>query len=92
VQKRLIEQMEKRLSNSPNLRAELMYVPAIHSLLTRNKTLCEFTLAALHELPVAEKWYQVSLIAIEKIFITYFFNVKEISFHALYCYLFVCFN
>jgi hypothetical protein len=69
VQKRLIEQMEKRLSNSPNLRAELMYVPAIHSLLTRNKTLCEFTLAALHELPVAEKWYQVSLIAIEKIFI-----------------------
>jgi hypothetical protein len=69
VQKRLIEQMEKRLSNSPNLRAELMYVPAIHALLTQNETLSKFTLAELREIPVAQKWYQISLIAIEKIFI-----------------------
>ena len=69
VQKRLIEQMEKRLANSPNLRAELMYVPAIHALLTQNETLSKFTLAELREIPVAQKWYQISLIAIEKIFI-----------------------
>lgn len=66
---RLIAQMKKRLSNSPHHRAELMYVPAIHALLTQNEALSEFTLAELQEIPVAKKWYQISLIAIEKIFI-----------------------
>jgi hypothetical protein len=46
-----------------------MYVPAIHALLTQNETLSKFTLAELREIPVAQKWYQISLIAIEKIFI-----------------------
>jgi hypothetical protein len=66
---RLIGQMKKRLSNSPQLRAELLYVPAIHALLTQNEALSKFILAELSEIPVAQKWYQISLIAIEKIFI-----------------------
>ena len=66
---RLIEQMKKRLSNSPQLRAELLYIPAIHALLTQNEALSKFALTELREIPVAQKWYQISLIAIEKIFI-----------------------
>ncbi|MFM6947018.1 MAG: hypothetical protein ACKOWW_07745 [Flavobacteriales bacterium] len=61
--------MKKRLAATPELKAELLYVPAIHALLTKDKTLTDFVFTELQELPIAQKWYQISLISIEKIFL-----------------------
>ena len=67
--KRISEQMWERLEKEPQHQAELLYVPAIHSLISQNECLTEFTQKALQELPIAQHWYQISLIAIEQIFL-----------------------
>lgn len=67
--KRLSAQMWQRLEKEQHNQAELLYVPAIHSLISQNECLTEFTQKALQELPIARHWYQISLIAIEQIFL-----------------------
>jgi hypothetical protein len=64
-----IDLLEKRLQEEPNARAELLYVPAIHSLLTQEKHLTAFTEKALDNLPPIFHWYQISLLGIEEIFL-----------------------
>lgn len=63
------ELMKDRLQAEPQNRSELLYVPAIQSLLTKNKILVDFTFQELQDLPFPEHWYQISLLAIEQIFI-----------------------
>ena len=67
--KRISAQMWQRLEKEPQHQAELLYVPAIHSLISQNECLTEFTQKALQALPIAQHWYQISLIAIEQIFL-----------------------
>lgn len=61
--------MEQRLEQQPQFQVELLYVPAIQSLLTQDHCLTEFTAKALKSLPVPEQWYQISLISIQQIFV-----------------------
>jgi hypothetical protein len=61
--------MEQRLEQQPQFQVELLYVPAIQSLLTQDHFLTEFTAKALKSLPVPEQWYQISLISIQQIFV-----------------------
>jgi hypothetical protein len=61
--------MEQRLQNEPQFQIELLYVPAIQSLLTQNHYLTEFTYKTLIKQAVAEQWYQISLISIEQLFL-----------------------
>lgn len=64
-----IDILEQRLQAEPSARAELLYVPAIHSLLTQEKYLTEFTEKALETTPPIFHWYQISLLGIEEIFL-----------------------
>ena len=64
-----IDLLEQRLQAEPSARAELLYVPAIHSLLTQEKYLTEFTEKALETTPPIFYWYQISLLGIEEIFL-----------------------
>lgn len=64
-----IDLLQKRLQAEPSARAELLYVPAIHSLLTQEKHLTAFTENALEHLPPIFHWYQISLLGIEEIFL-----------------------
>jgi hypothetical protein len=61
--------MEQRLKNEPQYQIELLYVPAIQSLLTQNHCLTEFTYKTLIKQSVAEQWYQISLISIQQLFL-----------------------
>ena len=64
-----IDLFEQRLQAEPSTRAELLYVPAIHSLLTQEKYLTAFTEKALEDMPQIFHWYQISLLGIEEIFL-----------------------
>jgi hypothetical protein len=61
--------MEQRLQHEPQYQIELLYVPAIQSLLTQNHYLTEFTYKTLIKQAVAEQWYQISLISIQQLFL-----------------------
>jgi hypothetical protein len=61
--------MKKRLNKEPHFQAELLYVPAIQSILTKNPCLSDFTYSHLQRQPIAQHWYQISLISIQQIFI-----------------------
>jgi len=72
--------MEQRLQKEPQYWIELLYVPAIQSLITQNHCLSEFTFKMLKELSVAEQWYQISLISIQQLFLASR-AVREYDFH-----------
>jgi hypothetical protein len=65
----LVKLMDQRLQNEPQFQIELLYVPAIQSLLTQNHYLTEYTYKTLIKQAVAEQWYQISLISIEQLFL-----------------------
>lgn len=67
--KRNLLLMEQRLEKEQRFQIELLYVPAIQSLITQNHHLTEFTIKKLSELLVPEQWYQISLISIQQIFL-----------------------
>ncbi|MEY4974710.1 MAG: hypothetical protein RLZZ55_1503 [Bacteroidota bacterium] len=64
-----VKLMDQRLQNEPQFQIELLYVPAIQSLLTQNHYLTEYTYKTLIKQAVAEQWYQISLISIEQMFL-----------------------
>lgn len=72
--------MEQRLQKEPQYRIELLYVPAIQSLITQNHCLSEFTFKMLKKLSVAEQWYQISLISIQQLFLASR-SLREYDFH-----------
>jgi hypothetical protein len=72
-----LELMKARLQAEPQNRSELLYVPSIQSLLTKNKTLVDFTFQELQDLPFPDHWYQISLLAIEQIFVASRLLVKK---------------
>ena len=60
---------QQRMNLEPKSCAELLYLPAIHSLLTQDQYLSAFTEKALEVLPPIFHWYQISLLGIEEIFL-----------------------
>lgn len=64
-----IDSMQARMQAQPDRCIELLYLPAVHSLLTKEKQLADFTATALTELPHIFHWYQISLLGIEEVFL-----------------------
>lgn len=64
----LIEQMKKRLLLQPNFATELLYEPAVESLVTRNKDLVAFVAQKQHLVHDIKFWYHFSQISIHRVF------------------------
>jgi hypothetical protein len=66
--KLLREQMKKRLLLQPNLATELLYEPAVESLVTRNKDLVAFVAQIQHLIHDIKFWYHFSQVSIHRVF------------------------
>jgi hypothetical protein len=66
--KLLREQMKKRLLLQPNLATELLYEPAVESLVTRNKDLVAFVAQKQHLIHDIKFWYHFSQVSIHRVF------------------------
>jgi hypothetical protein len=69
---KLIKTMKMRLEQQPQFTTELLYEPAVQSLVLGNDDLGKFVLSYQHQINQIQFWYHLSQIAIHKIF-----QVKE---------------
>lgn len=64
----IVRQMKNRILKFPHLRTELLYEPAVQSLVTRNKYLVEFVFEQLQNISEIHHWYHLSQISVLNVF------------------------